>query len=216
MIDLLLRFGVSNLCVSFLLALLAWGVQARGKRPFVAHLLWLLVLVKLITPPLMTIPVVALPGSSPASDASLVAGPSLGEAIAPPALFDSAPFSVTEPTWISTLGTLGTLETAKTALILIWVLGSACVLGWSLLRIRRFHRLLRQSAEPVSPAWQEIASRLAHRLRLETMPMILTTSAHLSPMVWWVGGRVRIVIPASLLRDLDGEEVRGGHGRCTH
>ena len=48
---------VSNLCVSLALALVACAFR---KRPFVAHLLWLVVLLKLVTPPLMTIPVFAV------------------------------------------------------------------------------------------------------------------------------------------------------------
>ena len=64
MTELLFRVGVGNLCVSLVLALVAWAVQARGKRPAVAHLLWLVVLAKLVTPPLWTVPIVPVPGLS--------------------------------------------------------------------------------------------------------------------------------------------------------
>ena len=62
MTDFLLQFGVSNLCISLLLALAAWAVQATGKRPLTAHLLWLLVLAKLVTPPIVVVPIVPVPG----------------------------------------------------------------------------------------------------------------------------------------------------------
>ena len=58
MTDLLLRVGVSNFCLSAALAIVAWAVQAGGKRPHLAHFLWLLVVAKLVTPPLLTIPVI--------------------------------------------------------------------------------------------------------------------------------------------------------------
>jgi polyhydroxyalkanoate synthesis regulator phasin len=61
MTDLLLQFGVSNLIVSLALAVVAWAVHATGRRPLVAHLLWVLVLAKLVTPPILTVPVLPAP-----------------------------------------------------------------------------------------------------------------------------------------------------------
>ena len=62
MTDSILQIAVSNLCVSLALAVVAWAVHATGKRPLVAHLLWLLALAKLVTPPIVTVPVVPIPG----------------------------------------------------------------------------------------------------------------------------------------------------------
>ena len=56
MMDLLLQMGLSNACFALVLALVAMTVGARARRPHLAHLLWLLVFVKLVTPPLVTIP----------------------------------------------------------------------------------------------------------------------------------------------------------------
>ena len=57
MMDSLFQTGLSNACISLALALIATAVGALTKRARVAHLLWLLVFVKLITPPVVTIPV---------------------------------------------------------------------------------------------------------------------------------------------------------------
>ena len=37
MTDVVLQIAVSNLCVSLVLAVVAWAVHAAGKRPLVAH-----------------------------------------------------------------------------------------------------------------------------------------------------------------------------------
>ena len=63
MTDFLFQMGLSNACFSLALAIVAMIVGATAKRPHLAHLLWLLVFVKLVTPPIVTIPV-----GMPASD----------------------------------------------------------------------------------------------------------------------------------------------------
>ena len=57
---------VSNLLVAGLLAVVAWLVGRSGRRPVLAHALWVLVLVKLVTPPLVRIPL-PLPAVSAAT-----------------------------------------------------------------------------------------------------------------------------------------------------
>ena len=47
---------LSNLCMATGLAVLAWATQRTFRHPGIAHVLWLLVLLKLITPPLVELP----------------------------------------------------------------------------------------------------------------------------------------------------------------
>src|SRR5437879_6018265 len=47
-----LRIGLTNIVVAALIALLAAGASLIRSRPALAHALWLLVLLKLLTPPL--------------------------------------------------------------------------------------------------------------------------------------------------------------------
>ena len=53
----LLQIGLSNAIVSGVLALLAVGASRLCRRPALAHALWVLVLLKLITPPVHIIPI---------------------------------------------------------------------------------------------------------------------------------------------------------------
>jgi len=56
----LLEIALTNAIVAGLLALLAAGVGRLGRRPALAHALWLLVLLKLLTPPIIQVPVASL------------------------------------------------------------------------------------------------------------------------------------------------------------
>ena len=64
--DTLLHAGLSNALMAAVLALPAAAVARLGRRPALAHALWLLVLLKLITPPLIPIPIL-WPGGEPDS-----------------------------------------------------------------------------------------------------------------------------------------------------
>src|SRR5438876_10203328 len=54
--ETLLRIGLSNAVAALLLALVVVTVACLWRRPAVLHALWLLVLVKLVTPPLVWLP----------------------------------------------------------------------------------------------------------------------------------------------------------------
>ncbi|NQT12024.1 MAG: hypothetical protein HQ582_04715, partial [Planctomycetes bacterium] len=53
------EIALSNAVVASLLALVAIAVGRAGRRPALTHSLWLLVLLKLITPPIIPIPIVS-------------------------------------------------------------------------------------------------------------------------------------------------------------
>jgi beta-lactamase regulating signal transducer with metallopeptidase domain len=56
-VNTLLQIGVTNAAVATALAVLALAVARLVRRPALSHALWLLVLLKLLTPPLAVIPV---------------------------------------------------------------------------------------------------------------------------------------------------------------
>ena len=70
--DTLLHVGLSNALLATVLALVTAGVCAVWRRPALAHGLWLLVLLKLVTPPLVPLSVPRLPGVE--ADAFILAG----------------------------------------------------------------------------------------------------------------------------------------------
>jgi beta-lactamase regulating signal transducer with metallopeptidase domain len=79
----LLIFGLKNTLLALPLAALAFAAARWGKRPALAHLLWALVLVKLVTPPLIDVPVGwRLNVESWVGARSSDAGPSIGDGVA--------------------------------------------------------------------------------------------------------------------------------------
>ena len=198
MTDLLLQMGLSNACFALALAIVAMVVGAATKRPHLAHLLWLLVFVKLVTPPIVTILEVTIPGQPEAA----VAINNHSRSGLPVAA--SRELDVDEQPDASLSARIGSvLNHGREWLPPIWLLGSVVVFGWSLVRVCRFGRLLAAESEVAPQQLQAAAVKIARRLELKTIPTICTTSARLSPMVWWAGGKVRIVIPATLFDQMD-------------
>lgn len=99
-------------------------------------------------------------------------------------------------------GALGAL------LVLLWMGGTAALLGWTLLRALRFQRSLGRAAWVAPPELQLEAAEIGHNLGMTRIPEVHTTSARVSPMVWWTGGKVRILIPRFLIDALDRDELR--------
>jgi beta-lactamase regulating signal transducer with metallopeptidase domain len=220
-VDLLLKIGISNACFALGLAVVAMVVARTAKRPHLANLLWLLVLVKLVTPPLVTIPGLAILETSdtPATvESNTPSEPSIAGVNLPedaqavePASSDNAPqISLATTDVVKTESTAAVLARIKQWAPLIWLLGSVTVLVWSLIRVWRFGRLLTVGSQPAPEQLQTEAKRIARRLKLnlKRLPTICTTSANISPMVWWTGGKVRVVIPAALLEQLEPKQLR--------
>lgn len=233
MTDLLLQFGLSNLLLSLLIAAAAWAVHVSGRWPSVAHLLWLVVLVKLLTPPVVALPGVALPGwlgdetaantqvitqehppgwpgaftetSTLRPDAALGFDAEHRTAFGHADMLEAAtaPRSVANPA-AETSG----WARARAVLVAGWLIGSAFVLTITLVRVFRFNRLLRNASVQAGPSVQRLAQDVGRRLGLRRVPKVYTTRAKLSPLVWWAGGRVRIVLPTDVAESMPTAQLR--------
>lgn len=209
MTDFLFQMGLSNACFSIALAIVAMVVGAKVKRPHLAYMLWLLVFFKLVTPPIVTIPV----GMPPPQSTVISSNDDLSGEVELPVVSEFAvetqsatALAAPPPSLFSNITTK--LSAAKPWLASIWLLGSLFIIAWSIRRVFQFARLLRDNTEPAPRELQSAAVTIAKQLGLNTLPEMLTTSAKLSPMVWWAGGIVRVVFPASLLDEMDASEWR--------
>jgi beta-lactamase regulating signal transducer with metallopeptidase domain len=207
MIDGIVHFGVSNVLLSLLVAIVAYAVHRAGRWPMIAHLLWVLVLVKLITPPIIQIPIwdVTVVQSSGVLGLDM-RDETVGANERPT---DSAGRRSQAAADAVSVGTASPARfwSWSNCMLLAWGVGSAVVFAWSAGRIVRFHRLLRTAAIGAPEHVQHSAARLARRIGLQSVPMMLTTTAHLSPMVWWMGGRPRVVLPRDLLHRVDAQQL---------
>src|SRR5437764_4187160 len=130
----LLSWVVSNVTLALVLALAAWFAQRRLARPAVARTLWVLVLVKLVTPPLVVVPL----GRSPGPVACALGTCGCDHSPAQTFVRDALP-------WI---------------LFAVWSVGAGVTAGVAWHRWARFRRLT-ALAGPAPQEWQSLAARLS-------------------------------------------------------
>jgi WD40 repeat protein/beta-lactamase regulating signal transducer with metallopeptidase domain len=211
-----------NLVVAAALAAAAYVVGRKTKRPAVVHAAWLLVLVKLVTPPLFTVRVPCLPGREPAVNP---AGPDLlvppSDAATPNTVLSSLPPALPAPPPPSTGAGPAAAVPPRPAtsaprpatsmpwqeiLLGVWAGGS---LVWVVVigrRIRQFVRLLRFAAPP--PPWLvEDVTAVAARMGLGRLPRVRILPGVVPPFVW-AAGRPTLYFPASLLGRVSAEGRR--------
>ncbi|MFV2064735.1 MAG: M56 family metallopeptidase [Chloroflexota bacterium] len=201
MTDLLVELAISNLLISAAMAVAAYAVHRRGRYPRLAHLLWVLVLVKAITPPLLTLPIIPGFGFGSAALGELAIGSQAGSgtfAVGGAATTLAFPESIAASIAAS----------GVTVLLLLWAAGSMFVLAASLFHIYRFDRLLRRTSVKAPAHLQGVAAGIASELGLGSTPVIYTSLARLSPMTWWVGRHVSVVIPAALEGAIEPSQMR--------
>lgn len=210
----------SNALVVTVLAVLVALLGRIWKNPVGLHLLWVLVLLKLVTPPLATLPV-----PLPAADTRLAANESDGsqgdpsESYVEPLEEDKEGSSAVSggpgqlaserlPRESDAAVTLSIAQPEGTPwlAVLAWTWGTGVVLvasgrAWHILR---FSSLLR-AAETPPTAVLNMADDVAEQLRLRRVPEILLLPIRFSPLVWSLGCRPRVLLPAALLQRLDGE-----------
>jgi len=189
----LLQIGATKLALSIVLAVLAWLAQQRMARPAVVHTLWLLVLGTLLVPAF--VPLRVLPEQA---EVEVAVAPEEGTRAVHGTGMSG--LEVGPQQWLK--GNGGPL------VVLAWLVGAAGFFGWTLVRTVRFQRKLTGAARPAPPELRRHAAEIGRNLGLRRVPRIYTTNARLRPMVWWTGGRIRILVPSVFLAELDETQLR--------
>jgi beta-lactamase regulating signal transducer with metallopeptidase domain len=205
--DFLLTVGLGNAAVATALALLALVVDRTLRRPVLSHVCWLLVLVKLVTPPLVTLPWF-WPGTAPTpvSDAERITvapvstepepPPERATATEPaerlearPVVFESPPAEV--PWQALALGA--------------WLGGSLVWWAIAAVRVARFGRVLRLTRE-APPEVRRRVRELAGSLGLRQCPTVVMVPGAVSPLLWAPGRAARLLLPEELWGRLDEDQ----------
>jgi WD40 repeat protein/beta-lactamase regulating signal transducer with metallopeptidase domain len=223
---------LGNLAMAAALAVVAWAVGRWAKCPAVAHTLWLLVLVKLLTPPLFTIPVRCLPAKTepptaavaptpPASAASpatpelspvvivepapVAAPPSPRPAVAPAAVaVEPTPTTAAAVPASPPVRAARWVPSWEVVLLGVWVAGAALSLGLVVQRARRFGRLLKFASAAPAGLVEEVAVA-AIAMGLRRVPRVRVVPGGIAPLVWALG-RPTLYFPAGLLARLSTEQ----------
>jgi bla regulator protein blaR1 len=216
-VETLYRAGLSNAVSAAVLALVVTCLgRLLRRRPAVLHCLWLLVLLKLVTPPLyeVAIPWPQRPSvdrtTEPVQEVVLLehervlssrenANDAGDESLAGPSV-PAADSRLVQPSgsWLAEWSPRDWMRMA----CLIWVAGTVTTLVVSMTRIRRF-RLLLEEARPASVDIQEWVDELAARVGLARSPSVWWIDGRVSPMVWSLGWRARLILPRKLWKSLD-------------
>ena len=219
---------LANALVALFLAVLAALIASRVRRPALVHALWLIVLLKLITPPLFSLhwPLSAI---LTADESTAVTDDEEAVALSPALTPEPRPAdedATTRQQLVEALVALrieresvlarGSLtpstpplwnnrQLIRTILGSIWLGGTLIwfsVFAW---RIVRFHRLL-ALGQPAENGLQAHAQELAARIGLHRCPQVWILPGRVSPLLWMIGRRGRLVLPAQLLENLNREQ----------
>ncbi len=218
--------GLSNaLTATFLALLVACLGRVLARRPAILHCLWLLVLLKLVTPPLYEVPI-PWPESLASREESAPTGADIQllqvdfEALGQPvewselqadALEIQAAPAETDPALIARAAIAGafwwlTLHWVP-VLGALWLAGTLATAVISVRRILRFQLVLRE-ATPGSDQIQSWVDDLSASLGIARPPQVWWIRGKLSPMLWALGACPRLIIPTELWKGLD-ERQRG-------
>jgi beta-lactamase regulating signal transducer with metallopeptidase domain len=219
-----LRLLLTNAVLAGLIALAACAASRLTKRQAVVHGLWLLALLKLVTPPLVELPL--LPSRADTGNAteqpSIVreAAPVAGRvAAAPPVersarLVDLAPprtrRAVARDVLAADAPPVAPPHSAPRAwhlaLPALLGLGALFVASLAAMRFVRFRRLA-SAAEPAPPELVARAAEIGAALGVRRAPALYLLPARVPPMLWPASPRPKLLLPRDLLPELGDDEL---------
>jgi beta-lactamase regulating signal transducer with metallopeptidase domain/Ca2+-binding EF-hand superfamily protein len=190
---------LSNAAAAAVLAVVALAVGRLCRRPGIVHALWLIVLLKLVTPPIVGIalPLAIAPAAAPDVPAAVAMPDAMAGSPAAPAAAGAAPTSGAAtakatgphlPWWAMAAG--------------VWATGTAAWTVVLVVRMRRLKGILRL-ARPAGGEVQRLADGLARRLGLAGSPPVLVLPARVPPLLWFAGRSARVYLPEALLGRMD-------------
>lgn len=226
----LVEAALFNAVIVTALALVVTLVSWSLRRPALTHLLWILLLVKLLAPPICRVPLierewVSRPVASigamielsladaPARLPSVIgpSDPTDGQSLANRTRPRSLPTVQTRSpywpqSWLrSALVWLKNESGSRATLagiLAVWGAGTATWFLVQFLRCLRFQQAMRHGTAAPRDV-QEQLQRLATRCGCSKVPLVWSMPGVLSPMLWSTGRSTRLIFPTALLERLD-------------
>jgi len=178
---------VSNAILASALALLVGALARFIQTPALRHALWMLVLIKLVTPPLWKLPIEM-------RETSALVLPS-----------DAVVSTRQADTTSARNGLQARVWPLRWIFVPVCVGGSLALLGFAGWRTKRFRELIQQ-ASPAPDSIQERIVDLTRRFGLGEAPRGLVVEACIPPLLWPLLPRSVIVLPAKLIHNLSSAE----------
>ncbi|MDA7980729.1 MAG: hypothetical protein MPJ50_18390 [Pirellulales bacterium] len=214
----LLQIGCANVILATGFAILALLFTRIWKHPQFAHLLWLIVLLKFITPPLFHVPVPVFPKLSPTFFIPTTAAlhttseervSAVNDAVSPGPVSGTSTQSnkaskLIAPRVSATLAPMSMMSLVST----LWLVGSLLWLGVFVKRVLTFRRSIVEAA-PATIQLQGFAATIATQIGLRRCPDLRVTDRPVGPLVWPLSRGAVILLPNRLMGKLSTQEIRG-------
>lgn len=221
----LIHTALANAATVTVLALGVFLVSRCLKRPAVTHALWVLVLLKLVTPPIVGIPVplgietshsTATPVERGVAPQAVAVDQPATPILTQPVVATHTESGVVQPiepvlestappaTFIPSTDTRVNWSDVAAWGLSIWLAGTVVCCVWFASKAMRFRRFLRRHSLQDSEA-ERRARRLAGNAGLVRCPQVKLVDGVVSPMLWGFGGHAQLLFPRQLWQQLDNE-----------
>jgi len=194
---------LTNAAAAAVLAAVVWVVCCVCRRPAVARALWILVLLKLVTPPLVNIPVNKWIAPHQATGLAPVPALTGQPEETPPeiAIVSTVPAPAPQPpvrSWT---------QRTLSSLAVVWAFGSLLFLAVGLVRVIMLMRLLADA--PLAPdSVQQLTKAVAARFGIRKPPVACVVPGVVCPALWAFARTPRVIIPLNLWNRLDDQMRR--------
>jgi beta-lactamase regulating signal transducer with metallopeptidase domain/HEAT repeat protein len=200
----------SNTVIAAVIACVAFAVAKLNRWPALAHALWLLVIVKLLTPPLWHVEI-AVDKPVTAGELTPVVVTSAMPVVAPIAAPVAPPIDAVHSASPPVAGALRPVVRSRelpwqAIAIAAWATIATTWLVIAAWRMWRFGRLLR-GTRVAENRWADDVLKIGAKINLRRPPeTFISSAAGISPMLVFFGARVRLVLPAPLMETLDRQQ----------
>ncbi len=217
MADFLLQAILSNLIVSLLLVVIALILQRRYQAVVLANIIWVMVLVKLLTPPLISLPLLEVESVANSTPASMFGEGGRGDRLLLSPTSSDLETLDNHGASLQGVSMLGQSDGDPSSVFYrvsffavgaLWISVSACLVGFSIYRITCFQFYLRRQALVPEPELLKLGDSIAKEIGLRRTPLIVAISSNISPFVWWSGGRPCIFLSRRSTDELSPAEMR--------
>jgi bla regulator protein BlaR1 len=214
--QMLWHIALNNAVVAAVMALLLLPAARWAKRPALTHALSLLILLKLVTPPLVNLPLIwpalLAAEAAPRTVSPTPSRPAAGDQamdpsqtivdLAPAALADAPPPA---PPGSAPRGSLANIVLGVLTgpwLAAAWAVSSAFYAAVILIRLLKLRRAVRRATVPGQDLSQDVA-RLARQIGLTRAPEVRFVSGVAPPMLLALFGKPCVLVPVALWSRLD-------------
>ncbi|QDV88463.1 M56 family metallopeptidase [Planctomycetes bacterium TBK1r] len=219
---------IGNLCLASLIGVLAWTVGRHGRRAALAHALWVMFFVKLITPPIVSVPLpiptffprpVVQDVTPPIASATTPfpddadAQPATDDHLAPHTLAGGGASATAagSATPVAPHSALSRFNCLVCALGAIWSGGFLALVAHGIIRLVRFRNLIGECGvddEEATATVRGFVQRERRWLLGRRTPRVVRVSVHVSPMLFGFATRPIIVCPEALWQSLSPSDRR--------